>query len=226
MDAAGYRSHLQRQLSLLEQLLPQLPVLQQIIYTGSCSIYGDAGGGWADESTTAQPRDEHGAVLLGGRTPVTGQPTNKGGVHPCALGRSMGRNGSSSSACPLLHAQHPTKPRRALHLLVHRDDAAAAAIAALDGHWQGIVNVVDDAPVPLDELLNASLAHSGLEPITWKPSSEPGKPALNRRISNRLLRQRGFELNHQDCPAQWGWRTPARTNIHSRANITTTVTTT
>ena len=79
---------------------------------------------------------------------------------------------------------------------VHRDDAAATAIEALNGHWQGIVNVVDDAPVPLAELLNASLSQAGLEPITWQPASEPGKPGLNRRISNRLLKTRGFELNH------------------------------
>ena len=79
---------------------------------------------------------------------------------------------------------------------VHRDDAAAAAIAALDGQWQGVVNVVDDAPVPLAELLNASLAQAGLEAITWQSASDPGTPGLNRRISNRLLKQQGFELNH------------------------------
>ena len=45
-DAAGYRRTFNDSFRCLEQLLPQLPVLQQIIYTGSCSIYGDAGGGW------------------------------------------------------------------------------------------------------------------------------------------------------------------------------------
>ena len=64
VDAAGYRHTFNDSFRCLEQLLPQLPVLQQIIYSGSCSIYGDAAGGWVDESTTAQPRDEHGAVLL------------------------------------------------------------------------------------------------------------------------------------------------------------------
>ncbi|NBQ37697.1 MAG: oxidoreductase, partial [Synechococcus sp.] len=51
-------------------------------------------------------------------------------------------------------------------------------------------------PVPLAELLKASLAQAGLAPITWQQASEPGNPGLNRRISNRLLKQRGFQLNH------------------------------
>jgi nucleoside-diphosphate-sugar epimerase len=93
---------------------------------------------------------------------------------------------------------------------VHRDDAAAAAIAALDSHWQGIVNVVDDAPVPLAELLNASLAQAGLAPITWQPASEPDNPGLNRRISNRLLKQRGFQLNHPRIALLNGGGAPQR----------------
>ena len=107
----------------------------------------------------------------------------------------MGRNGSSSSACPPGRQHQPGRGERFTNW-VHRDDAAAAAIAALDGLWQGVVNVVDDAPVSLAELLNATLAQAGLEAITWQPASESGTPGLDRRISNRLLKRRGFELSH------------------------------
>ena len=192
----GYRRTFNDSFRCLEQLLPQLPVLQQIIYTGSCSIYGDAGGGWVDESTTAQPRDEHGTVLLEAERQLLAMANQQRRVCILRLGALYGPQRQFEQRFARLAGS--TQPNRGERFTnwVHRDDAAAAAIAALDGHWQGIVNVVDDAPVPLDELLNASLAHSGLEPITWKPASEPGKPALNRRISNRLLKQRGFELSH------------------------------
>ena len=106
VDAAGYRRTFNASFRCLEQLLPQLPVLQQIIYTGSCSIYGDANGGWIDESTAAQPRDEHGAVLLEAERQLLAMASQHGGCASCALGRSMARNGSSSSALPAWPAAH------------------------------------------------------------------------------------------------------------------------
>ena len=79
--------------------------------------------------------------------------------------------------------------------VVSQANLAKSTPDGLDGSAPSAASPVVDA-VGVDELLNASLAHSGLEPITWKPASEPGTPALNRRISNRLLKQRGFELSH------------------------------
>ena len=196
VDAAGYSRTFNDSFRCLEQLLPQLPALQQIIYTGSCSIYGDANGGWLDESTAAQPRDEHGAVLLEAERQLLAMASQQRRVCILRLGALYGPQRQFEQRFSRLAGS--TQPGRGERFTnwVHRDDAAAAAIAALDGHWQGVVNVVDDAPVPLAELLNASLAQAGLEPITWQPTNEPGNTGLNRRISNRLLKQRGFQLSH------------------------------
>ncbi|MEK9630443.1 MAG: NAD-dependent epimerase/dehydratase family protein [Synechococcus sp.] len=207
VDAAGYRHTFNDSFRCLEQLLPQLPVLQQIIYTGSCSIYGDAGGGWVDESTSAQPRDEHGAVLLEAERQLLAMGSPQRRVCILRLGALYGPQREFKQRFAR-STQHGRGER--FTNWVHRDDAAAAAIAALDGHWHGIVNVVDDAPVPLAELLNASLAQAGLAPITWQPASEPGNPGLNRRISNRLLKQRGFQLNHPRIALLNGGGAPQR----------------
>ena len=64
VDAAGYRSTYRDGMATLQALLPALPQLRQIVYTGSCSVYGDAGGGWVDETTLVAPADEHGQILL------------------------------------------------------------------------------------------------------------------------------------------------------------------
>ena len=196
VDAAGYRRTFNDSFRCLEQLLPQLPALQQIIYTGSCSIYGDAGGGWVDESTCAQSRDEHGAVLLEAERQLLAMAGKQRRVCILRLGALYGPQREFEQRFARLAGSTQNGRGERFTNWVHRDDAAAAAIAAVDGQWQGIVNVVDDAPVPLAELLDASLAQAGLEPITWKPASEPSKPGLNRCISNRLLKTRGFELNH------------------------------
>ena len=196
VDAAGYRHTFNDSFRCLGQLLPQLSTLQQIIYTGSCSIYGDANGDWINEATTAQPRDEHGAVLLEAERQLLAMAGQQRGVCILRLAALYGPDREFEQRFARLAGS--TQPGRGDRFTnwIHRDDAAAAVVAALDGHWSGIINVVDDAPVPLAELLNASLAHAGLEPITWQQSSQPGKPGLNRRISNRLLNDRGFQLKH------------------------------
>ena len=47
----------------LASILPKLPQLQQIIYTGSYSVYGDRQGQWVDESTPVNPGSENGKIL-------------------------------------------------------------------------------------------------------------------------------------------------------------------
>jgi nucleoside-diphosphate-sugar epimerase len=64
VDANGYRHTFVDSFRCLTSLLPQLPELRQIVYTGSCSVYGDAEGNWVDEQTPPEPGRGHGDVLL------------------------------------------------------------------------------------------------------------------------------------------------------------------
>ena len=48
VDANGYRHTFVNSFRCLKSLLPQLPNLRQILYTSSCSVYGDAQGDWVD----------------------------------------------------------------------------------------------------------------------------------------------------------------------------------
>ena len=64
VDANGYRHTFVDSFRCLRSLLPQLPDLRQIVYTGSCSVYGDAEGDWVDEQTPPAPGRGHGDVLL------------------------------------------------------------------------------------------------------------------------------------------------------------------
>lgn len=64
VDANGYRHTFVDSFRCLTSLLPQLRELRQIVYTGSCSIYGDAEGDWVDEQTPPAPSRGHGDVLL------------------------------------------------------------------------------------------------------------------------------------------------------------------
>lgn len=180
----------------LAALVEELPGLRQIVYTGSCSVYGDASGGWVDETTPASPRDAHGLVLLESeellaRCRAPGRRVcvlRLGAIH--GPGRELGDRFRrlAGSTRPGDGRQHSS--------WIHRDDVVGAIAAAVSGGWDGVVNLVDDEPLPVAELLDRVLAAAGLEPVRWDPAAATGTPPADRRISNRRLHQLGYQLCH------------------------------
>ncbi len=183
VDAAAYAStYLSTCRSLLE-LLPELPLLRQIIYTSSCGVYGDAGGDWIDESTPPQPRDGHAAVLLQAEA-LLGQV-----AHPVALLRLGALHGPGRELAPrlarLAGSRRPGDGSTWSNW-IHRDDAVAAIDRVLESGFSGTLNVVDGQPVTLRQLMDRVCSSQGLEPVQWTGGSEQA-PAANRRIRNTHL---------------------------------------
>ncbi|MGB5135545.1 MAG: WbuC family cupin fold metalloprotein [Prochlorococcaceae cyanobacterium] len=180
----------------LAALVEELPNLRQIVYTGSCSVYGDASGAWVDETTPASPRDDHGRVLLEseellGRCRAPGRRVcvlRLGAIH--GPGRELGDRFRR-----LAGATRPGDGRQHSSW-IHRDDVVGAIAAAVNGGWDGVVNLVDDEPLPVADLLDRVLAAGGLEPVRWDPAAATATPPADRRISNRRLHQLGYQLLH------------------------------
>jgi nucleoside-diphosphate-sugar epimerase len=81
---------------------------------------------------------------------------------------------------------------------VHVDDAAAATVAALESGAIGIVNVVDDEPIPMRE---------------WVPAFAKAKGAPRPfRVPAWLVRRMGMPL-----VAHWGTTLPGASNARARA---------
>ena len=97
VDANGYRHTFVDSFRCLTSLLPQLPELRQINYTGSCSVYGDAEGDWVDEQTPPEPSRGHGDVLLEGEQLLNG--ISAVGCASCASERCMAPDASLIDAC-------------------------------------------------------------------------------------------------------------------------------
>ena len=195
VSAAEYRHTFIDSFRCLEQLLPRLPQLQQILYTSSCSVYGDSKGGWVDETTEVQPSDEHGQVL----------------VETESLLETMGA-AHSRRVCILrlaaLHGPGRTLDQRFRGLAgqtragngqrytnwVHVEDAAGSLRTAIDQRWSGVVNVVNNEPIQLADLINGALQRQGLAALTWDGEACVG--GNDRRISNSRLQGLGYELLH------------------------------
>ena len=192
VDANGYHHTFVDSFTCLKSLLPQLPNLQQILYTGSCSVYGDAQGDWVDEQTTPEPGAGHGDVLWQSEQLLNGIRDRQvcilrlGALH--GPGRDLDRRFRG-----LAGLERPGSGSSFSHW-IHVDDAAGALEAALDGEWTGVVNVVNDEPIRLRDLVAGSLSRQGLAPVRWLGEQEPQPEG--RRIRNRRLKQLGYRLQH------------------------------
>ena len=195
VNADGYRQTFVESFRCLRSLLPDLPHLRQVIYTGSCSVYGDADGEWVDESTAPAAGTGHGAVLLESERLLTGMGDSKRRVCILRLAALHGPGRELDDRLKGLAGRERTGDGRAFSNWVHVDDAAGALIAAMDGAWSGVVNVVNDEPIRLRDLVDRSLKRQQLEPVLW--SGGPAQASGNgRRIRNDKLKALGYRLQH------------------------------
>lgn len=80
---------------------------------------------------------------------------------------------------------------------IHRDDVVATLDWAVEQGFDGLLNLVDDEPISVRELIDRSCHAAGLEPVIWDGDNERvANPAAERRISNRRLRELGLSLQH------------------------------
>jgi nucleoside-diphosphate-sugar epimerase len=169
--------------------------LRRVLFVSSTAVYGDADGGWLDESTTPAPGGFSGRIireaeellyrrLLGtGVTPVV---LRLGGIYGPGRTRLIDQVRSST-------ALTPAEPRYTNR--IHRDDAAAAIVhlCTRTADPGPVYLGVDNDPAELGEVQRFLAAELGLpQPAT----AGPGEPSRggNKRCSNSLLRSTGFEF--------------------------------
>ena len=192
VDANGYRHTFVDSFRCLTSLLPQLPELRQIVYTSSCSVYGDAQGGWVDEQTPPEPGPGHGDVLLESEQLLSGIGNRR--VCILRLGALYGPGRDLDRRLRGLAGLERPGNGASYSNWLHVADAAGALEAALEAEWAGLVNVVNDAPIQLRDLVGQSLQRQGLAPVRWLGQDETGSGG--RRIRNTRLKQLGYRLQH------------------------------
>ena len=194
VDEDGYRNTFVDSFRCLTSLLPQLPKLRQIIYTSSCSVYGDAHGGWVSESTPTNPSNGHGAVLVESEMllQAIAQPLRL--ICILRLGALHGPGREFTDRFQKLAGDQRSDHGQQFTNWVHVDDVAGAISAAITERWSGVINVVNDHPIRLAELIDRTLSREGLEPVRW--GDNPKISSCGRRIRNARLRALGYVLKY------------------------------
>jgi nucleoside-diphosphate-sugar epimerase len=161
--------------------------LQRVIFVSSSAVYGDHGGGWADENTPPQPPGFNGAILLKAERWLAAQNL------PAIILRLTGLYGPARGHLYqrlLMGKVRVPRNRPFWANRIHVDDAAAAIIHLLFvPRPERLYLGVDDTPLPLDVLYDHLAGLLGAPPPAAGPS--PGRVG-NKRLSNTRLRQSGF----------------------------------
>ena len=171
-----------------------------MLFVSSTAVYGDAGGGWVDESTTPAPGGFSGRILREAEellyrrlrgTGITPVVLRLGGIYGPGRTRLIDQVRGGTAVIP---AGSRFTNR------IHRDDAAAAIVhlCTMDAMPGPVYLGVDNEPAELGEVLRFLAAELGLPraAVGRRPERGCGEPSRggNKRCSNALLRGTGFEF--------------------------------
>jgi nucleoside-diphosphate-sugar epimerase len=193
----------------LQNVLDRLPrSVRRFVYASTTGVYGQTGGEWVDEESPAFPRHESGKVCLEAEERVRSW--------------ALARKGSGSSAAVVLRFAGLYGPGRAVRRsvlergepitgdadkflnLIHIDDAAEAAVAALQAILpEPLYLIGDDRPVTRGEYYTLMATLLGAPEPRFNPTQpgtvEEARDATNKRVANeRMKRGLGIALHYPD----------------------------
>jgi nucleoside-diphosphate-sugar epimerase len=177
--------------------LPETP--KRMVYASSTGVYGQEHGEWVDEASSTEPRNESGRVCLEAENWLR-EFSRRSGLSSVVLryaglygpGRIVRRDAVARGE-PIVG-----DPERYLNL-IHIDDAASAAVAALEAERPASLYIAaDDRPVRRREYYEL-VAKCLNAPAPRFTSPRPGSAAAAREDSNK-------RASNQRLKADIGWR--------------------
>ncbi|MCB9701580.1 MAG: NAD(P)H-binding protein [Myxococcales bacterium] len=181
---------------LLEALAARPP--RRVVYTSSTSALADAEG-WVDEDDARWPESERGRVQREGEA-VVQELCGRLGI-PWVILRLAGLYGPGRGL-GRIYRDDPTAILAGDGMqatnLIHRDDALAAVLAAVDAppELSALIHVCDDDHRPRREMYALLAEARGEPPPRWERAPSDGQ-VHGKRVANRRLGELlGVRLRH------------------------------
>ncbi|HEY9849067.1 MAG TPA: SDR family oxidoreductase [Leptolyngbyaceae cyanobacterium] len=179
----------------LVSVLKETPHIQQVIYTGTYSVYGDKNGEWVDESSPLTPANENGHILA--RTEEVLRSASNQNTKICIL-RLGGIYGPGRELVKIFdRASGKPRPGNGQDITnwIHLDDIVGAIEFARKHRLEGVYNLVDDAHLTSRELLDRVFTKHNLPNVIWDESQKSNRP-YNAKVSNEKIKKAGYQLIH------------------------------
>lgn len=191
--ASGYEETYLGTAKTLVSSLKQAPTVQQVIYTGSYSVYGDKKGDWVDENSPLAPTNQNNEILA--ETERVLMMASSPNLKVCIL-RLGGIYGPGRELVKIFgRAAGTTRPGAGSDFTnwIHLDDIVGALTFCLENQLQGIYNLVGDAPLHSRELLARIFATHNLPNVAWDASVPSVRP-YNTRVYNQKIKDAGYKF--------------------------------
>jgi nucleoside-diphosphate-sugar epimerase len=174
--------------------------LKQVIFTGSWSAYGNAGGAdVVNEDTPATPASPFAQVYIDTEQLLFGIETAERKVCVYRTGTIYGPQvgfvprGLAAQTLPMAGQSVPFDGG-APAAIVHRDDVVKALDFAISNESSGIYNLINDVSDTKQEFFGRMTDAAGKDPINWvAPGSGP------KSLSNQKLKDAGFAFGDTDA---------------------------
>ncbi|MEH2253220.1 SDR family oxidoreductase [Nostoc sp.] len=187
-------TYLQTAQSLVSSL-QQIPSVKQLIYTGSYAVYGDRNGVWVDEETPLAPANLNAQILR--KTEDVLLSASSENLRVCIF-RLGGIYGTGRELLKIFSRYSgTTRPGNGEDIKnwIHLDDIVGAIEFARHRRLQGIYNLVDDAHLTSQDLLERLFEKYNLPKVKWDTSITSTLP-YNAWVSNEKLKEAGYQLIH------------------------------
>ncbi|MGK7926288.1 MAG: SDR family oxidoreductase [Spirulina sp.] len=187
-----YRNTYLKSAQNLVNLLPEIPEIRQIIYTGVYSIYGDRNGTLVDESFPVSPTSIQGQILWETEKVLLAAATEACKICIFRLGGIYGGDRELAKIFKRFAGQTLAGTGKNISNWVHLEDIVSAIDFVRAKRLGGIYNLVCHEQIPRRELLDRVCRTHHLPAIAWdgKEISYP----YNVRISTRKLEDAGFQF--------------------------------
>lgn len=167
--------------------------VRRVVYASSTAVYGDAAGGWVDETMPTRPNAFSGEILLQGERWVSGAASSHcilrfGGIYGPGRTTLIERLRRGEA---IVQAAGPRHRNR-----IHREDCAAITQHVLDMPApRAVYNAVDDEPAPLVEVQQWLCRQLQIDPASLRAGNRrTRRPPSDKRCTNRRLHGSGYQL--------------------------------
>ena len=190
MDLELYRDAYVGTAESLVESLDAAPGLSQIVFTGSWSAYGNAGGADdVNEDTPATPASPFAQVYIDTEDLLFGAANDKLKVCVYRTGTIYGPQvgfvprGLAAQTLPMAGQTVPFDGN-APAAIVHRDDVVRALEFAIDNHFSGLYNLINDVTDTKEVFFGRMIEAAGKEPINWVGAGTGPKSLANQKIKD------------------------------------------
>ncbi|MFC5386727.1 SDR family oxidoreductase [Aquamicrobium segne] len=186
----------------------KMPALRWIAYLSTVGVYGDHDGAWVDEQTPCQPLSARSRWRLAAERQWLECGEALG--CPVAVLRLAGIYGPGRNNLVSLRdgtARHIVKPGQVFNR-IHVADIAGALLHLAERGQGGVLNVSDDEPAPLQDVVTYAARLMGVEPPPPIAFEEAKMSAMarsfyeeNKRVANLALKEAGYFLRFSNYRA-------------------------